>query len=197
MELEEMKMLWKEMSEKVEQQQLLNNKIILEMTERKYQEKINKLFYWELTATIINIIAALLLIIFYHKLDTTFLQIDGIILIMGFGLSPFLSLKKILQMKKIDVVNNSYQETIVNYTKMKKDFFNIQKFYFYITTPLMVLGLPVYLKLAYDTDLNMSPFSWACYIMFILVFLFGLSKVIKKTYGTLSDSAENILKELE
>lgn len=195
MELEEMKDLWNEMSKKVEEQQLLNDKIILEMTELKYREKINKLFFWESMATAFNLAAALLIIIFFWKLDTTFLQISGVILIIGFGLSPFLSLRKIQQMKHIDIINNNYQETLIAYAKRKKEFFNIQKLYLILAVPVMIFGLPVYVKMVYNYYLDISLGLWIGYVLFIIVFLFFIGKVIGKTYGGLSNSVEEILRE--
>jgi len=70
MELEEMKTLWEEMSQKVEKQQLVTDQIIMDMTQQKYTSKFSKIFLYESLGTVICFAMAVYILFNIEKLDT-------------------------------------------------------------------------------------------------------------------------------
>ncbi|MGB1217341.1 MAG: hypothetical protein ACPG5P_05670, partial [Saprospiraceae bacterium] len=194
-DLEEMKSLWGDMSNKLEQQELLNDKIILEMTELKYKNKINKLFNLELMPNVFNTVVAVFILINFYKLDTLFLQMSGGVLIILF-LSSFFSLWKIQQMKNLDVTNH-FEKTLTSYVKLRKELHFFYKLSYPLGFVVFILFCPVYTKIFFGKALEMTPLLWLVFSIIIIIVLTTTSLVVSKSYGKLTDSAENILKELD
>ena len=103
MELEEMKTLWNSMSEDINKQKILTDKLIIQMTQQQYNNKLRKISIPELAGTFVCFAAVLYIAINFYKLET-WLQIScGILSILFLVLAPIISLKFISKIKKINI----------------------------------------------------------------------------------------------
>lgn len=200
MELEEMKTLWDTMSKDIEKQKILTDKLIIQMTEQQYSNRLGKVSTPEIAGTFICFAAALFILINFYKLETVLQIICGIIVISFLLIAPVFSLRFINKMKKVDISKNNYQQTLIDYSKGKKQFLHLQKISFYFSPLLMLIILPVASKIINNKDfileIQKSPeiiFS----VFFAFVFLFFFSKWVFKHYNKNIDEAEGILKGLE
>ena len=77
MELEELQSAWTKMSDELDQQKKLTNKIILDMTKQKYQNKFTTITKYESLGALVCFAIALFVIFNFNKLDTWYLQACG------------------------------------------------------------------------------------------------------------------------
>lgn len=199
MELEEMKILWQEMSQKVEKQKKLTDTIIMEMTQQKYTQKFNKITTYESIGAIICFITAILLLVNFKKLDTWYFITCGIFMISYLLTIPIIVLHSLKSIKNFNITNKSYKETIVGFVKAKKQLLLVQKLGIYINFLLFLTSIPLAAKLLNNKDIFLTSSSiWQIiFIAIVTVLMVVVSKWGYSCYKNVTNSAENILKELE
>lgn len=102
-------------------------------------------------------------------------------------------------MKKLDIVHDNYKEVLINFQKSKKDLLFTQKITFYLSMVLAVVILPVTSKIFRNKDLFESEHInnlWI-FIPVLLIFLFFLSRWVFKGYRSATNSAEDVLREMD
>lgn len=199
MELEEMKTLWEEMSQKVDKQQLITDQIIMDMTQQKYSNKFTKLFFYESLGTVICYGMAVYLLFNIEKLDTWYLLACGIFTITFLFLLPLFTLRSLTRIKRLDVAAYSYKETLVRFERSKKRVLLLQRTGIYLSLILFLAVLPVMSKIFNNKDMftmDMDAFPWiftgAVFVLLIFFARWGYG-----CYKSITASAENVLKELE
>ena len=197
MDLEEMKGLWKNMSEELDRQKLLTDKMVVEMTQQKYREKLSQISLPETVGTFICFAMAAYALFNFNKLDTWYLVLCGVISISFCLILPILSLRSIHKLKQIDLGNNSYKESLIRYAKEKDRFVKIQKAGYYLGFVFSLAVLPVAGKLMRDKDLLLDAKLWIWYIPLALVFHFLFSKWVWKHYSSIARGARNLLEDLK
>jgi hypothetical protein len=140
---------------------------------------------------------ALYLIVNLGKLDTWYLLACGIFTVVFLVLLPIITLGLLGKMRHMNIVNKSFKETIVVYTKAKNQLLLMQKVGIYLSFVLMFTSLPVFSKIMNDKDLFLQGKTLLVYIPVMAIFLFFFTRWGYKCYRNITNSAENILKELE
>tara|TARA_R110002073_G_scaffold72537_1_gene177234 strand:+ start:211886 stop:212551 length:666 start_codon:yes stop_codon:yes gene_type:complete len=198
MNLEEMQTVWSEMSDQLENQKKLTNKLIMEMTREKYRTKIDKIFNYEFIGAIICFIAAIFLIVNFQKLDTWHLMACGIFVISYLFIIPLLVLNSIKKMRRINLLKNSYKQTLIAYVKSRNHFLFMQRLGIFSNFLLLLVSLPVIVKFSDNVDiLSTQSTNWYWYLLILILFLILFSRWGYKGYKSMTTSAENILRELE
>lgn len=196
MELEEMKGLWENMSEELDRQKLLTDKMVVEMTQQKYRDKLSQISLPETVGTIICFAMAGYALINFGKLDTWYLMLCGVLSISFCIILPILSMRSIRKLKKIDLRKSSYKESLVEYAKEKDRFVKVQKVSYYLGFIFSLAVLPVAGKLMKDKDLLMDSKLWVWYIPLALIFHFLFSKWVWKHYSSITKKAHSLLEDL-
>ncbi len=200
MELEEMQTVWSELSDQLEKQKKLTDKMIMMMTQEKYRNKINRIAIPEILGAVICYVTGLLILINISKLDNWYSLLSGIITLMVLFVLPVLSLNSIRRIQKIDLAENSYKQTLLEYTKSKKQFQKMMKFGYYLGFILIFAIMPVTSKLVNGKDFfSESTSIWTFIIMvpLALVFFVVFSKWVFKNYSGNINAAESLLQDLE
>ena len=197
MEIEEMKGLWNSLSEELDRQKLLTDKMILEMTQQKYQDKLKGISLPETVGTIVCFAMAAYALVNFGKLDTWYLVLCGVISISFCLVLPLLSMRSIFRMKKIDITGSSYKETLKQYAREKDYFVRVQKAGYYLGFIFSLAVLPVAGKLMNDKDLLADGKIWIWYIPLALVFHFLFSKWVWKHYSSVTRGAKSLLEEIK
>lgn len=198
MELEEMQAIWSQMSDQIENQKKLTNKLIMEMTQERFKNKIGIISKYEGIGAVICFAAAILILFQLSKLDTWYLLISGIFTIAYLIFLPIYILRSINTMKRINIISNTYKETLIEYAKNRKQFLFSQRLGIYLNFILMIVSLPVIIKLFKDEDVfvtNVEVLYW--YIPIMTLFLIFFSKWGYGKYKRLTASATKILEELQ
>ena len=197
MELEEMKLHWTNLSKEVEQQKILTDNIIMEMTKERYVSKLSKITVPETLGAIICFAFALFIMINITKLEPWYLMACGIFTIIYLISLPILSLRTIYKMKNINNTEHNFKETLLNYAKYKKRYLLIQNSSIFFSLLLLVTSLPVSGKILSNKNLFMQNNVWYWYIPLMVVLLFFFYKWGLKCYTNITNSAESLLKDLE
>ena len=199
MELEEMKTLWQEMSQQVAQQKQLTDTLIMEMTQQKYSQKFSKIAIYESLGAIICFIAAIYMIFNFNKLDTWYLMACGIFMISYLLTLPIFVLRSLKTIKSLNITNKSYKQTIVGFAKAKKQLLLVQKLGIYVNFILFLTSIPLAAKLLNNKDIFLVGGSiWqGVFIVVVAVLMIFVSRWGYGCYKNVTNSAENILKDLE
>jgi hypothetical protein len=197
MELEELRNDWQEMSKEIEKQKLLTDKLIIDMTQNKFNKKISSIAIPETIGTFVCFGITLYILINFSKLETWYLQLSGVFSALFYIVLPVLSLKSIYGMKRINISQGNYKQSLERFAKNKMQFIKVQKWSFYLSFVLVVVCLPVASKLMNGNDIFLDSTVWLWYLPFGFVFLYFFSKWVFRKYKGASNSAEELLKELE
>jgi hypothetical protein len=197
MDLEEIQTIWSEMSYQLEQQKKLTNEIIMKMTQERYRTKFDNITFYETIGAVICFLAAIYLLVNINKLDTWYLLACGIFTIAFLIILPVITLGLLGKIKRMNIVKNSLKETIVGYTKAKNQLLLMQRVGIYLSFVLMFTCLPVFSKIMNNKDLFLQSKIWLIYLPIMAIFLFFFTRWGYKCYKNITNSAENILKELE
>ena len=197
MDLEEIQTIWSEMSVQLAQQKKLTNELIMKMTQERYRTKFDKITFYESIGAVICFIMAIYFLVNLDKLDTWYLLTCGIFTIAFLIILPIITLGLLGKIKRMNIVKNSFKETIVGYTKAKNQLLLMQRVGIYLSFVLMFTCLPVFSKIMNNKDLFLQNRIWLIYLPIMAVFLFFFTRWGYKCYKNITNSAENILKELE
>jgi hypothetical protein len=196
MELEEMKTLWGELSTRIDNQKRMTDSLIIKMTQANYRNKIARILIPEAMGSSICLAGAVYVLLNLQKLHTWYLLACGISTAVIFLLLPVLSIKAILVIRSVNISDNNFKQSLLEYSNGKKRFVFVQKLSFYLGAILLVVGLPAMSQLLAGKDLFVISRLWLWYAGGFPVFYF-LSKWVYKNYLKITAEAETILKELE
>jgi hypothetical protein len=196
MELEEMKSLWGEMSMEIEKQKKLTDSLIIKMTQADYRNKISKILIPEAIASPVCFAAAVFIFINLQKLNNWYLLVCGISAVLILVLLPILSIKAICKIRSLNISDNNYKQSLLDYSKGKMQFVFVQKLSFYLGAILMLVILPVMGKFIGGKDFFIETRLWMWYAGGF-PFFYIFSKWVFKSYIKITEDAESILKELE
>ncbi|SNR71402.1 hypothetical protein [Lutibacter flavus] len=197
MELEEMRNEWQEMSKKMERQQLLTDKLIIEMTQEKYKNKLKSISIPETVGTVICFLSAFYILVHFNKLDTWYLVVCGVFSMLYLIILPVKSMRSVKKMQRINISNKSIAQNLIDFARSKKQFWLVQRVGFYLSFIFIITILPISGKLLSNKDLFLENKLWYFYVPVLIVFMLVFSKWGLKHYKKATQSAENLLKELE
>lgn len=193
-----MQATWAQMSNQLENQKKLTDRLIVEMTKERYKNKISILSKYEGIGSVICFIAAVLIISRFSQLNTWYLLASGIFTVCYLIVLPMVVLRSINGMKRIDLINNTYKETLIAYANRKKQFLFVQKAAIYLNFIFLVASLPVVVKVFKGKDIfitNMNLLYWYVPIMAVFLIIFSIWGYGK--YKDVTASASHILEALE
>lgn len=199
MELEEMQALWSDLTNQLDHQKKLTDKIIMDMTQERYSNKFRTITTMETIGAIICFVVGIYILVNFNKLDTWYLMVCGLITILFLFSLPVLALRALHKIRNINIKDKNYKEALLDYTKAKNHLMNIQKAAIFASFIIMITTSGVFAKIWSNKDFFLiERNSWA-YLSFVVAILFVsfTSYWGFRSYSKLTNSAENILKELE
>lgn len=197
MELEEIKSLWEEVSKKVDQQKVLTDQLVMDMTKERFDTKMRAISVPESISALICFAAIIYIVSNFSSLDVWYLQLTGVIAMIACLLLPVVSLKSIQRMKSIDISKSTYKEAVKAYAKGKSRFMRIQKISFYASFIVLIALVVVFGKIMKGIDVftMTEKLNWLVPSGIGVLYIF--SHWVRKKYKKATDSANSILKELE
>lgn len=194
-----MKNIWGELSQKIEKQERLTDKLILDMTQERYSNRFDKILTYESIGAFICFIAALYILFNFGKLDTWYFKVSGIFTLTFLISLPLLVLRSLIKIKSLDISKTDLKETIVGFERAKSELLMLQRFGIYLSFVLALLVLPLSLKLFKNKDFFTSSHDASLWIVIGLFFIFLLffARWGYRCYQRITSSAENLLKDLE
>ncbi|MFS4468293.1 hypothetical protein [Maribacter sp. 2210JD10-5] len=199
MELEELQKAWSQMSQELENQKKLTNNIIMKMTQEKYRNKFKTVSIFETVGAVFCFVTAIYIIINFSKLDTWYLMACGIFSLVFLLVLPVVVLRSIFKLKNMDIVNRPHKEALDEYLKEKNNLMLWQR----ITMGLSLIQLfsiaIVFAKLFSGKDFFLVERNGWNYVAmaFSVLLIIGMIVWAGKGYRKMTNSAENIINELE
>ena len=197
MELDEMKMLWTEMSQTMEKQKQLTDKLIIDMTQQKFHNRMRSISVPETIGDTICFAIALILLLNFGKLDSFYLQAAGVFAIGFYVIVPILSLTAIRKMRRINLSENNYKQTLLEFTKAKQQFLLVQHVGIALRFILVIVSVPLAGKLMSDKDIFFNSSFWYWYIPIGFIALFFFARWGYRCYSNITTNAGTLLKELD
>lgn len=199
MDLDEIQAVWSEMSGQLENQKKLTNKIIMDMTQQRYTNKFRTISIYETIGAVFCFIITTLILMNFQKLDTWYLIVSGIVTLAFISVLPLMTLRLLGRIKNYDILDKDIKETLIGYRKAKKSLMRLQEFAVYASFIVMFASAAVFAKLLNNKDFFMIERGiWEYGVIGLsLVFIFFFSRWGYRCYKNITNSAENILKELE
>ncbi len=197
MELEDLKSDWNSASNQTEKQSILSSDIITQMTQKKYQSKMNKIKYPELAGGIICILGLSFIGFNFFKLDTAFLQSVGVSAILLLVILPTLSFLSLIKFNSANSFDKPYIEMVKQFAIQKMRFLKYQKVNALLSYLLLVATIILLPKFFYGKDITLSKSFWTFAFSFGYIFLLFFSKRVNKFYSNSLQQAEELLKETE
>lgn len=199
MEIEEMQALWSDMSNQLEQQKKLTNKIIMNMTQERYSNTFRTISIYESIGAVICFAIAIQILVNFSSLDTWYLKVCGIFTLTFLFVLPVLVLRALGKIRKLNIVDKSYKDTLVDYTKAKTNLLRLQKFGIFASFLLMIAVAAVFSKIWSNNDFFAMERNIGSYLVIgiAIVFVILVSRWGYGHYQRITSSAESVLKELE
>lgn len=192
-----MKSQWVDMSHKVDQQKILTDQLIIDLTKERFNTKMRAISVPESISALMCFAAVLFIISNFNSLDVWYLQLSGVFAIIACLVLPVLSLKSIQKMKSVHISKSTFKETVEAYAKGKSKFMQIQKISFYTSFLVLVALVIVFGKIIKDIDVftMTEKLNWLVPSGIGVLFIF--SQWVLKKYKKATESANTILQELE
>lgn len=199
MELEEMKGLWEDMSQKLEKQELINKQLIMEMTQQKYKSKFRKLLGFESFGALICFAFSILILFNLHKMDTWYLMLCSILCLLFFIVLPIIALRALKNMNSVKITSASYKETLSDFTRKKNRLLLIQKFSATYSILFMFVSIPVFSMIFNNKDFFKQNHELSLWVFMgvVTVALIFFSRWGYRKYKSVTASAEKLLREME
>jgi hypothetical protein len=199
MELEELQSAWTQLSVELNHQKKLTNKIILDMTKQKYQNKFTTITKYETLGAVVCFAIALFVLFNFNKLDTWYLQVCGILTLLFLIVLPAMVLTTLKGIKNIDILNGSYKDNLKRYLKTKNRLLKLQQ----IGIATGFIGLffivPVTSKIISNKNVFHTSLKTEQYVLFAitLIAMVFFCKWAYNGYLKVTQSAQEILQDLE
>lgn len=197
MELNDLKNDWESATSHSNTQNRLTSKTISQMTKNKYQVKINKIKYPELTGGIVCLLGLVFIGFNFSKLDTVFLESIGVLTILLLMILPILSFLSLKQFNSTSNFDKPYIEIIKQFANQKLQFLKYQKAMGFLNYLLLVTIIILLPKFFYGKDISFSKTFWMFAFSFGYIFLVFFSKWVNKFYRNSLLQAEALLNEAE
>ena len=196
MELDDMKNLWTEMSIKLEGQKKLTDKMIMMMTQERYQRKLSKIRTPELVSTVLCFIMVLLILFSLNKFETPYLLACAITSATILSVLPVLSLWAIHQVSRVDIKASNYKEVLLQYALAKRRLLSVQKLSFYLSFVLLVVALPVAVRMMGGKTTHIETGTWLWYLPLGFLFFAVFAWWVYRCYVNVTVQLEDLLREI-
>lgn len=199
MELEEMQTLWTQLSSQLESQKKLTNKLIMEMTQQKFRNRFYKLSLYETSGAVICFVFAFIILLNLDKMNAWYLMLCSIVTLLFLVVLPILSLGAIKGMRSLNLAKHSYKETLLRFNKKRKNMLLIQKVAVMLGVVMMWVSIPVFSMIMNNKDfftIKHDPWLWV-FTGAVTIGVILFSRYGYRGYQKVTNSAENVLKELE
>ncbi len=197
MELDEMKVLWKDMNQKIEQQKSLTDQIIEEMTKKKYRNTFRKVYTQEFIGSIISYIISGYILLNFEKMEVWYLEASAIIAIAILTLMPTYTLNAIYKTKELKIGKTNLKESITEFEKRKKRMAQVQRINIVLCMMLLIVSLPVMSKIISGVNVftESKVMYWYLPIGYLVVFF--ILRWAQQSLKKITNTANQILLDLE
>jgi hypothetical protein len=196
MELRDLKNSWDDITDQVSRHEILNVKMIDQMTISRYRSSLKKIAYPEMIGSIICLGGAVFIFLNFAKLDSSFLVGTGIVSIFLLLIIPLISLLSVQWLRVARDLNKTHAESLKEFALQKIRFHKLQRINVTASYLLLVGVIILLAKFFGGKDIAESKYFWILSFSIGYIFLSFYSKWVLKKYDHSLARAEELLKEL-
>lgn len=197
MDLDNMKNVWSEMSERIEKQNKITNEIILKMAHHDSKNRLSKILRIEIFSALWLLICSVFIILNFNKLDTAITLSGGVVSIIICCLSLFIWLDFLKKANRINIANNSYKQTMIDFNICKKSYQINKKLDYFLGSGLLIAICPVVFKLTRNVEISDIPLSdLLLYIIGGSIASSGLIYMVLRFYSNQINEINKLLEDL-
>lgn len=192
-----MKAIWSDMSDQVDNNQQLTDENIRRMIQKQYKQKANRIIIPEIIGSLICFGFAGILLFNFNKLEDGVNMGVGALAVILFISAPLLSLFKMNRWsRKINITDNTYQQTLVDFTKVKRSFSKLKRYGYLLGIGSIFIILPPMSMIWRGVNVFTDPSIWYKVpfgVLGIIVFVFFTMRF----YGSSIKQIDEMLQDLD
>lgn len=197
MDLDEMKSIWSDMSDQVDNNQQLTDENIRRMIQEQYKQKANRIIIPEIIGSLICFGFAGIFLFNFNQLGDWMNMVAGALAIIFLISLPLFSLVKMNRWsRKINITDNTYKQTLVDFTKVKRNFAKMKRYSYWLGIGSIFIILPPMAKIWKDVNVFTNPDVWYKVpfgVLGIIVFVYFTMRF----YGSSIHQIDEMLQDLE
>jgi hypothetical protein len=197
MELDEMKLLWTELSLKVEKQDKIQKELLMEITKQKFRDKLNHIRVPEILGSLVCVGYAMYLLSRFSDFELWYNQVFALSTIFIMIALPAGSLTALKGMRNLRIDSETPSAILEKFIKSKIRFWNVQRYGMILGAILMIIILPPLAELKGSDEIISNPKFWLLYVPGVFTLMFFFSRWALKKYRGVIDSSEKMLQELK
>lgn len=196
MNIEQMQQTWSELNQKLDNQKLLNEKMIIKMTSEQSKNRLNRITYFEIFSIVGMVILSVYIVPRFNRLDTLISQIGGIVTVTIAVIAIICSIIMLVKISRIDIQKNTFVQSLKAITELKS--FSLKyALSGWITGPIVIFSsFSVFVKLLHQKDILAHLQFYLILPIVALVIAAPLSYLIyKRLYKKSIQEVESMLHE--
>ncbi|MCI5054974.1 MAG: hypothetical protein MRY83_02635 [Flavobacteriales bacterium] len=197
MNLEEMSAAWSKMDERLKEQELTNQELVLKVTSETVKNRIQKIINYEYAGIFLVFGVILYLIVSFTKMNTTFLEISCVVSIILSAALGFMSWVFVVKAKSVDLINTSLKEGALKIANLRAYFVRYRAMGIVVVSILMIFLIPVIVKLIHGLNLVEKLDVFVPRIIVGLVIGFAFHLFILRKYRQNLDEAKDLVQDLQ
>jgi hypothetical protein len=166
------------------------------MSKRKLYIALKNIIIPELLGSVVCIAAAAYIFLHFNRLDQVVFRITGILTIFLLAFLPAISIRSLYALYKSSNLNQSYTDTLKEFSTRKIQFCKLQKLNLMLSYVLMVLMLLLTTKIFGSNQLTESKSFWIIAISLGYIILTFFTKWVSRSYNKTIRQTEQILQDL-
>lgn len=182
-ELEELRTIWSEMSDKLDRQKQLTDQLILQMAHEKSSSRLQRIVTMEGVGIVAVALILLALFSRFYLLDNWLQITGGVFSALVLLISLIMGGRIIFQARRIDVSQNNYQQNLTYFKALKKTLRLYKRLSIVLNIFLPFFLLPVVFKLFFDRDLLTDLAAFGSALLAIALLVPPLLYLIIRYYG--------------
>ena len=171
MDLDQMKDVWKDFSDQLDEQKRVTESLVLEMIAQKSASRFNRMVFAEGLGIILSALMCMYILLHFHELEFLPNQLSAIGTILVMIVSIVFGYKIISAIRSIDIIGDTYSTTTEKFKRFKKILSTYKRVSIgaYVVLPLIML--PVVTKLLGGKDLfnDMASYGYAYLASLVLL----------------------------
>jgi hypothetical protein len=195
MDLEEMQSLWQNLSVKVEKQERIQKEMLLEMTQARFNRKIDHIRIPEILGALVCLGYAGYLVINFGRIDLWYNQLFAVVNVLFFIILPWASMRAVYRMRGLQIHHLATAEMLGEFRRAKQNFWQVQQIAVWLAGVIVLTLLPVLGDIQDKMDKFVRAEFWMIYVPLAGTFLFLFSRYVLSKYRRIAQDLEDILQD--
>ena len=193
MELDEMKILWDDLSGKVENQEKIKKEELMKMTQKNYQNRLSSIYLPEILGSIVCFGYAAYFIFQIGRLELEINQVLAVFNTIAMIILPSISLWTLARLNRLKITDDSPSLLVEKFKKEKTFFWKFQRINLVLSGLFAISILPPLAELVGKKDLILQPTFWMVYVPIGLICIYIFGRFTIRKYDRSLQKAQQLI----